>query len=133
LSSTKKKRKINGKLFNYNNISYNNYERLDINDAIEYEVEPTAVTFTNAIADAGVTKRFNSLNVNGIKILKSASRFYVSEINEAILTEKMPTEDIVVGDEVIQINNLFCEHIRNVSKYIETNHISSIQLKKRGT
>lgn len=94
-------------------------------------MEPTVVTFTNAEADAGL-KRFNSLNVNGIKILKVASRFYVSEINEAILTKKIPTENIAVGDEVIQINNLYCEHIRNVCKYIETTHISSIQLKKKG-
>ena len=57
-------------------------------------------------------------------------RFFVVEVNEVTLQKKGASNNVEVGDEVIQVNNLYCEHIRNVTKYIETTHISSIKLRK---
>jgi len=101
------------------------------------ETETTVITFA-AVPDTepeSFTKRFNSFDVNGIKILKttsnSARRFFIGEVNETTLEKRIPNNSIDVGDEVIQINNSYCEHIGNVSKYIETTHIKTIQLKKR--
>ena len=43
--------------------------------------------------------------------------------------DKFRTHGIKVGDEVIQVNNIYCEHLGAVAKYVESNRIKNIQLK----
>ena len=82
-------------------------------------------------AGDGPTKRINSLQLNGFKILKTGSRFYIDEINDAVLLTKYNTNAIHVGDEVIKLNDVYCEHIGNVRKYIETTQITKIYLRNK--
>ena len=82
-------------------------------------------------AGDGPTKRINSLHLNGFKIKKTDSRFYIEEINDAVLFTKYNTNAIHVGDEVIKLNDVYCEHIGNVRKYIETTKITMIYLRNK--
>ena len=72
--------------------------------------------------------RSNSLHLNGFKIHRVEFRYYISEINEDVLREHFPHNHIQVGDEVIKVNNEYCEHLSNITKYIETTRIQSLNL-----
>jgi len=82
-------------------------------------------------AGDGPKTRINSLDLNGIKIVKSSLRYYITEINKYILDSIFPNNNINIGDEVIQLNYVYCEHIGNVTKYTETNEIRHIQLRSK--
>jgi len=45
------------------------------------------------------------------------------------LNIRFPNNNIRLRDEVISLNDIYCEHIRNVTKFIETTHIYKICLK----
>ena len=77
--------------------------------------------------------RVNSLHFNGIKIRCIESRYHISEINDDVLREHFPHNRIHIGDEVIKLNNEYCEHLRNVMKYIETTRIQSLNLRSART
>jgi len=84
-------------------------------------------------AGDGPKVRINSLELNGFKVEKSIFRYFVKEKNNYVLTSKFPGNSINIGDEIIQLNNLYCEHIGNVFKYIETTDIQHIQIKCKTT
>jgi len=78
-------------------------------------------------------RRVDSLELNGFKIWKNSLRFYITELNENLLRAKFSNNSIQVGDEVLKLNGFYCEHLRNVTKYVETTIIHSMQLRKRIT
>jgi len=82
----------------------------------------------NYAGDGPVT-RTNSLEVNGFIITRINLRFYVTEINRNVLDTIFPVSSICIGDEVMKLNDIYCEHIRNVTKYLETSQIRCITLK----
>jgi len=84
-------------------------------------------------AGDGPKTRVNSLELNGVKIVKTLLKYYVAEVRIAIFRKLFPHDSIQVGDEVIQLNNTYCEHIGNVSKYSETNNIYHIQIRNKTT
>jgi len=65
-------------------------------------------------AGDGPRTRISSLELNGIEISKFAQRFYVNQINVTVLRNKFPNDAINIGDEVVKINDSYCEHIRNI-------------------
>ena len=73
--------------------------------------------------------RANSLELNGFKIRCVKFRYYISEINEEVLRQHFADNHIQIGDEVIKVNNEYCEHLRNVTKYIETTSVHCIHLR----
>ena len=77
--------------------------------------------------------RVNSLHFNGISMRCIESRYHISEINDDVLREHFPHNRIHIGDEVIKLNNEYCEHLRNVMKYIETTRIQSLNLRSART
>ena len=85
------------------------------------------------MAGDGPKKRINSLLLNGFKIQCTKSRYYISEVNDNVLREHFPENHIHIGDEVIKLNNEYCEHLRNVTKYIETTRVESLNLRNVGT
>jgi len=81
-------------------------------------------------AGDGPMTRTNSLELNGLVISKIRLRYYVVQINANVLTMKFPNTVISIGDEVIKINDVYCEHIGNITKLIETKKIRSIMIRK---
>ena len=81
------------------------------------------------VAGDGPKVRINSLELNGFKIRCVKFRYYISEINEVVLREHFADNHIQIGDEVIKVNNEYCEHLRNVTKYIETTSVHCIHLR----
>ena len=77
--------------------------------------------------------RINSLQLNGFKVQCVESRYYISEVNDDVLREHFPENHIHIGDEVIKLNNEYCEHLRNVTKYIETTRVESLNLRSAAT
>lgn len=69
-------------------------------------------------AGDGPTKRYG--------IIKVSSRYYVDEIYDNIFRNRFPLSAIKVGDEVIKINQFYCEHLGHLSKYIEKTPITHI-------
>ena len=67
-------------------------------------------------AGDGPINRTNSLQLNGFKIVKIMPRFHISEINAELLSIKFPNNIINIGDEVVKLNNMYCEHIGNITK-----------------
>jgi len=84
-------------------------------------------------AGDGPTRRYGSLNLNGIHITKIASKYYVDEIYGAVFRDRYPRSAIKVGDEVIKINRIYCEHLGHVGKYIEKTPIKLLQMKTKLT
>ena len=83
---------------------------------------------SNYAGDGPVT-RTDSLQLNGFKIARIMLRYHISEINTELLSYIFSNNNINIGDEVIQLNNLYCEHIGNVTKYIESTIIHNIQIR----
>jgi len=54
----------------------------------------------------GPTRRYGSLILNGLHIVKIACRYYVD-----VFRNRFPHSAIKVGDEVIKINQFYCEHL----------------------
>jgi hypothetical protein len=50
-----------------------------------------------------LASKLNSLLLNGISISNIDSKYYVSEVNQEILSRKFPNNSIQVGDEVNNI------------------------------
>jgi len=84
-------------------------------------------------AGDGHPNNTNTKIQNGFRVCKIALRYYVSEKNHCILGLKFPNNSIKIGDEVISLNDKYCEHIRNVRKYIETIDIRTITLRSTTT
>jgi len=84
-------------------------------------------------AGDGPTRRYGILQLNGIHIVKIPPRFYVDQIYQDVFSNRFPQSAIKVGDEVIKINQFYCEHLGNVSKYIEKTLVTSIQLRSKAT
>jgi len=82
-------------------------------------------------AGDGPPKRFNSLNINGLKICKVGSRFHVADVNQHVLRSKFTNHIIHIGDEIIKLNEMYSEHLGNVTKYIESTQIQSMQLRNK--
>jgi len=80
-------------------------------------------------AGDGPTVRSDSMLLNGLKIQKISMRYFVADINVYVLRAIFPNNNVKLGDEVISLNDIYCEHIRNVTKFIETTQISKICLK----
>jgi len=78
----------------------------------------------------GPTARTNSLELNGFVISKFMHRYYIVQVNANVLRNKFPNNAINIGDEVIKINDMYCEHVRNIKKLIETEQVRTIMLKK---
>jgi len=70
------------------------------------------------------------LELNGLVISKFRQRYYVVQINSNVLNSKFPNTVINIGDEVVKINDIYCEHIGNITKLIETEKIRSVMLRK---
>ena len=70
-----------------------------------------------------------TLKLNGLHIAKKQTKFFIDEIYDDVLRKKFQAYRIKVGDEVIVINNIYCEHLRTVTKYVETNCIKNMRLK----
>ena len=51
-------------------------------------------------------------------------RYHISEINVELLNYLFSNNNINIGDEVVQLNNLYC-----VTKYIESTIIHNIQIR----
>jgi len=79
-------------------------------------------------AGDGPTTTAQNVDLNGFTVTKIALRYYIVTKNHHILGIKFPNNSIKIGDEVISLNDMYCEHIRNVRKYIEMTHIHSIKL-----
>ena len=77
------------------------------------------------------SKKYRSLILNGLYIEKRQGKFYVDEIHDEVLRNKFSNYAIKVGDEVIQLNGIYCEHMGAVTKYVENNRIKNIQLRNR--
>ena len=75
------------------------------------------------------SKKYRSLILNGLYIEKRQGKFYVDEIHDEVLRNKFSIYAIKVGDEVIQLNGINCEHMGAVTKYVEKNSIKNIQLR----
>jgi len=88
---------------------------------------------TSNYAGDGPTERVNSLDFNGFKVSKNGFRYYITHINETVLQTRFPHNNIHVGDEAIQLNGMYCQHIQNVAKYIETTDVNCISLKSTST
>jgi len=84
-------------------------------------------------AGDGPTRRYGCLNLNGIYVVKISSRYYVEEIYHNVIMDRFPSNSIKIGDEVIKVNQFYCEHLGNVSKYIEKTHIRYLELKSKLT
>ena len=83
---------------------------------------------SNYAGDGPVT-RTDSLQLNGFKIARIMLKYHISEINAELLRYIFSNNNINIGDEVVQLNNLYCEHIGNVTKYIESTIIHNIQIR----
>jgi len=66
--------------------------------------------------------------LNGLYVVKKSFRYFVEEIYDAVFRDKFPNSRMKVGDEVIKINQFYCEHLGNVEKYIEKTAIRSLQM-----
>jgi len=55
-------------------------------------------------------------------------RYFVDEIHDTIFINKFPHSRVKVGDEVIKINEFYCQHLGNVGKYIENTAINYLQV-----
>ena len=82
-------------------------------------------------AGDGPTRRYNCLRLNGFYVEKRQGRFYVDEMFDDVLWNKFHAYAIKVGDEVIQLNNIYCEHLGTVAKYMGNYRIKSIQLRSK--
>ena len=71
----------------------------------------------------------NSIHLNGFDICCIKSRYYISEIDENILALNFPSHSITIGDEVIKVNDTYCEHLRFVKKYIGSTKILSLNMR----
>jgi hypothetical protein len=80
-------------------------------------------------AGDGPSRQERSRRLNGISALRSHANYHVATIDEDILRAKFPENDIRVGDEIIKINDMYCESFRNVQSYIENNSIRNITLR----
>ena len=83
---------------------------------------------SNNAGDGPVTRR-DSLQLNGFKIARIMLRYHISEINVELLSYIFSYNNINIGDEVVQLNILYCEHIGNGTKYIESTIIHNIQIR----
>jgi len=81
-------------------------------------------------AGDGPTARTNSLELNGFVISKFMHRYYIVQVNATVLRIKFPNNVINIGDEVIKVNDMYCEHVRNIKKLTETEQVRTIILKK---
>ena len=63
---------------------------------------PSTLSIQETVArtSAEIASKLNSLLLNGIRISKIDSKYYVSEVNQEILSRKFPNNSIQVGDEV---------------------------------
>ena len=77
------------------------------------------------------SKTYRTLRLNGLHIEKRQGKFYVNEICEEVLSSKFRSSSIEVGDEVIQLNTVYCEHLGAVTNYVEKNRIKNIQLRSK--
>jgi len=103
-----------------------------------YDLSLTQIESTNndrssldLFRDSGIqflTRRYGCLALNGLYVSKQSFRYFVEEINETVFRNKFRDSPIQIGDEVIKVNNLYCEHLGNVGKYLETTNISSLQM-----
>jgi len=80
-------------------------------------------------AGDGPTTTTQAVDLNGFTVTKIALRYYIVTKNHHILGIKFPNNSIKIGDEVISLNDMYCEHIRNVRKYIERTKIHTIKLR----
>jgi len=80
-------------------------------------------------AGDGPTRKYNCLTLNGIHIIKRSSRYHVEDINQDVLREKFANCSININDEVIKVNEYYCEHLGNVAKYIEKTPVRYLQLR----
>ena len=63
---------------------------------------PSTLSIQETVArtSAEIASKLNSLLLNGIRISKIDSKYYVSEVNQEILSRKFPNNSIQVGDEM---------------------------------
>ena len=80
-------------------------------------------------AGDGPSRQDRSRRLNGISAIRSNFNYYVATIDENILSAKFPGNDIRIGDEIIKINDMYCESFRNIQSYIENNSVRNITLR----
>jgi len=80
-------------------------------------------------AGDGPTRKDNCLSLNGIYIIKRSTRYHIEDINQDVLRRKFANCSININDEVIKVNQFYCEHLGNVAKYIERTPVRYLQLR----